>query len=173
MRPATRVMRRAAIARGGLPATENVVVNAATVTMGSVVGAANAVAALSDFSDASYVGQDANDEVRVVPMGFADLVSHGGRGIASFDVRARVSYSGGVQRDWLVTSFTGLTPTPTNLSVQGGSSPGDIAFGPFVKSGGGNFTVAEINSMTCRIGMDGAVGTAVRLYEASVTVTYA
>lgn len=156
------------------PATEDVAVNAVaslgffTIVDGAANSTAGAVTALSDGSDSTSVTGDEAD-FQVNGTGFADLVDHGGRGIAS--IQFIVRGISGSNTTATIDTFSGITPTPSSRTAAIGTAVVDQLTAAFTKNGGGNWSVAEINAMTCRLTAGYTSLTAVR--KLTMRVTYA
>lgn len=174
MRMATRVARRmAALPRASAPPsdpTETVAVNSVSAYASAVVGATDnntgAATALSDSSDSTYVREDF---YVFATVGFADLAAAGGRDVASFTLTIRCSADDSFTGVG-VTAFGGITTTPSEDVDALPVSAGDIVLGPFTKSGGGNWTETQFNSMTVTVYGDGSNA---NLYRVRAIATYA
>lgn len=147
--------------------TETVAINSIGSKTGTVTGAADttagAITVLNDGSDATYVGVASGNSTSVSTVGWADLVGTGN--VASFVINLRGNGSLGA------STFANITPTPASQSVQQVSSASTV--GPFTKSGGGTWTPAEFNAMTCQLASAQGVSGGWRLYRAELVVTYA
>jgi hypothetical protein len=147
--------------------TETIAINSIGSKTGTVTGAADttagAITVLNDGSDATYVGVGSGNGTSVSTVGWADLVGTGN--VASFVINLRGNGSLGA------STFANITPTPTSQSVQQVSSASTV--GPFTRNGGGTWTPAEFNAMTCTLASAQGVSGAWRLYRAELVVTYA
>lgn len=149
---------------------EDIRPNSTTSSYETFIGAATEHAALADNSDASYVNGDATFVQWV--GGLADLTLAAGREIASFSVIVRA------ECQIPESQTSAVIPTVTGATVAGDGTftapapVGNATAGPFTKSGGGNFTEAQINSLALGVSIDSAAG-APRIYEVTVRVTYA
>lgn len=167
--------------RSAGPATEVIRPNSTSVVQGTLVGGATAHAVLSDQSDASYVHRVVLADKFLTPYsltywsgGLTDLMSAGGRGIVSFTVSARCYANGAT--DPFNSGADPSIGTPTYASMDPPDPIGTLTTSPFTKSGGGNFTEAEVNSMTLQVFFQGVIdgGTPdIDLMDVWVTVTYA
>lgn len=170
---------RTVVASG--PATEIIRPTSTTLSAGTLTGGATFHAVLSDSSDASYI----NDSTIVDPKfgnvdsaawggALSDLTLAAGRGIASFTatVRSEVSAGTAATRDF---SPQNVSTTPAGATFTTGASATDSTVGPFTKSGGGNWTEAQINAMLGQVQAATAPGNTMtaRLYDLYVTVTFA
>lgn len=164
---------------GGGGATEDVRPNATTSTFSStLVGAATAHAALADNSDASYI--DGTDPYGGSNGGwnggFADLVSDGGRGIASvlLIIRGYVTPAG---HNNTGSPFIWGPGTPFAnggaFAEAQGTTVGDVTYGPFTKNGGGNLTAAQFNALTLTYIPGDGDNTAARTHAITLRATYA
>lgn len=167
-------------------ATEIITPSSTSIARYSFTGAASAHAALADASDASYIfsasyttSGSATVNSDVLWQGnFTDLTQAAGRGIASFTItgRARNSTVNGIPLNLNIGSITGITLTPSSYAT--GNLTGTITTytsTTYTKSGGGNITEAQINSVTGSINIAGGGATLKnsRLYQVYITVTYA
>lgn len=156
--------------------TEDVTVNVVTQYVDAVVGAANsnagAATALGDNSDGTYVNGLAASFSATAEVGFGNLV--GTDDVASFVLIVRCS-SGDATAEAFANSFTGISTADTSGFYTAGSQiPQDVVLGPFTKSGGGTWTVAEFNSMTCFLGIFNGNGvTPYRIYKVTARATFA
>lgn len=169
--------------RAGGPASEVVALNAMSFKSGTVTGgpadtAAGCVTALSDGSDTTYLqatGTSGSVFASTTTDGFADLQNANGRGIASFVIKFRASASGATGTV-STASFTNVTPASTSSGVTVAvAGAADYTTTSYTKSGGGTWTVAEINSMTFDLSVGSGSGATrtYRIFELSVEVTYA
>lgn len=180
MRAAQLFAMAAHAAGGGTPQpTEDLLPDSASVVVGTVaaVGAGSLAAALTDDSDSSYAnftGGDGKGLPGQIIFTFADLVGAAGRDIASFVYIVRCSVtSTGAGRVNVNAHATGATVTPGFANNNGNTSPTDITLGPFTKSGGGNFTQAQINAADGVLQLGTDVSAQGKAYKIICRVTYA
>lgn len=146
------IRRRPAAVGGGGPATEDIVPTSTTNNSPTwlIMGGAGSIhAALADTDDGTYVMPESNNPSWTGAMG--DLTAAAGRQISSFDVllRADVPNLSATLDATITPAISGVTLSPTvweQTSTGGPTTPTDYSQ-TFTKSGGGNFTEAQINSM--------------------------
>lgn len=165
---------------GGGAATEDIVPTSTTANSPAwtIVGGAGSIqASLADASDSTYIeSSTANNPSWSGGMG--DLVSAAGRAISSFAVLLRADGNlASTTLDATITpAISGVTLSPTvweQTSVSGPTTPTDYSQ-TFTKSGGGNFTEAQINSMTMTVKCTQVTFYEYcRAYRLRVRVTYA
>lgn len=163
-------MLRAAVAIAYSPLTEKVLCNAASQS-GMILTGGSLPTILADGSDSTFVGTGGNvTSLDVTSIGFADLVNHTGRGILSFAVSMR-HLGSSTFNNWSLGTFTGVTPSPTSAThATQNAIATDVT--SFTKSGGGSWTPAQVNSLTCRFQIAPFVSSQRNLYEISLTATY-
>lgn len=162
------------------PATEIIRPNSTQSLIGTLTGGATAHAVLSDQSDASYVsdvhlsGKGTDEDDIYCQMAMGDLALAAGRAISSVTVTVRHDVtvgSGNVALHYAymepsaavaITNFTVLTSIGNSTAT-------------FTKSGGGNWTEAQINAMVLAVAISSNTGTSLtgRVYDVWATVTYA
>lgn len=156
------------------PATEDIVPTSTNSSNWNLFFGPTLHAVLADSSDSSYASGVVNSSTG--NLGFGDLVSANGRQIASFTVTGRAQQdAASYPYSWQFTpASSGVTFSPASRSVQ----QADPAFtdrttASFTKSGGGNFTEAQINAMTATFACAGSPYNNANVAKLTVTVTYA
>lgn len=181
MRPAVRMARRSTMkpANAGeeLPATEDLPISVVnTLSTGNVVGAsfdaAGALAVLTDGSDVTYL--DDNEQfATTVNVEFADPVQASGRDIASavFVFRYQDANEGG-----LTAINIEITPAPAGpdpiFEYLAGGAPTTVVTSAMSPTGGGTWTLAQWNALSCDLTLYPYSGTG-RMIGAFARVTYA
>lgn len=169
---------RTPVASGG--GTETVALNAGTVTAGTLVGASLS-AAMGDGSDVTRVSGTntqtssggGSEAYLLTSVGFADLVGTGN--VISFVVNVRVSTTGSANYTY-ASGFSGIVTAPSSSSRQGTSTLTNYTIGPFTKFGGGSWSAATFNAMTCSVienSQSGGGGGISTITECSLTATFA
>lgn len=165
--------------------TEIITPSTISAVLFSVVGYANtfagALQAITDNSDLTYIDATtvgASVQNCLVNCGFTDLLHSAGRTILHFTVVVRVSVGAGgksISADTFTGASIDLGPSGLDIglavTVNGGGMR-EVRIGPFYRSGGGNFTVAQINALACRVAWTESTGIR-RIGKVSLEVTYA